>query len=261
MPPPSRSEIDQLGRRLRHSDPTVEDLKLLERVRRLYDEPLTEVIGVLVGLGLEPGSRSKTTGTIVDKLRRIPQLRLSDMQDLAGARAVVEMTRGDQDALVEQITARFENPRVVDRRARPSHGYRAVHIIAKVGGRPVEIQIRTRMQDLWAQIVERLADGWGRGIRYGEPPLDPDRRIGTITRQMIVRNLMELADDIDVLERITQLRKERGPVVQDLRSSGLPLAAPDDVAAVYAQFEQREREIRAILEALHDATASRTLGR
>jgi len=59
MPTLSRSEIGQLGRRLRDSAPTVEDLKLLDQVRSLYEEPLTEVIGVLVGLGLEPGSRSK----------------------------------------------------------------------------------------------------------------------------------------------------------------------------------------------------------
>jgi hypothetical protein len=35
------------------------------------------VIGVLVDLGLEPGSRPKTTGTTIDKLRRIPGLSLS----------------------------------------------------------------------------------------------------------------------------------------------------------------------------------------
>jgi hypothetical protein len=63
MPPLSRSQIDQLGRRLRDSDPTVEDLQLLEHVHGLYQEPLARVIGVLVDLGLEPGSRPKTTGT------------------------------------------------------------------------------------------------------------------------------------------------------------------------------------------------------
>jgi ppGpp synthetase/RelA/SpoT-type nucleotidyltranferase len=259
MPPLSRSQIDQLGRRLRGSDPTIEDLKLLERMRSLYEEPLTEVIAVLVGLGLEPGSRSKTTGTIVDKLRRIPELRLSEMQDLAGTRVVVGMTRGEQDVLVEQITARFDNPRIVDRRARPSHGYRAVHIIVRVQGRPVEIQIRTRLQDLWAQIMERLADDWGRGIRYGEPLSEPSRRVGAITRQQVVESLMDLANAVDMVEHIAQLRKEHDRIIE-IGKPEQPSAPAEDVAAVYTQFEERERRVRAILEALHDAIASRTLG-
>jgi ppGpp synthetase/RelA/SpoT-type nucleotidyltranferase len=34
---------------------------------------------------------------------------------------------------------------VIDRRINPSHGYRAVHIIAKVSGMPIEIQVRTSL--------------------------------------------------------------------------------------------------------------------
>ncbi len=45
-----------------------------------------------------------------------------------------------------------------------------MHVIATVGGRPVEIQVRTVLQHAWANTTEALADQWGRGIRYGEPP-------------------------------------------------------------------------------------------
>ncbi len=262
MFPLSRSRIDQLGRRLRGSDPTVEDLTLLEQVRSLYERPLTEVITVLLDLGLEPGSRPKTTGTIIDKLRRMPGLELSRMQDLVGARVVAEMTRGEQDRIVERIKARFVNAKVVDRRVRPSHGYRAVHIIVKVQGRPVEIQVRTRLQDLWAQIVERLADEWGRGIRYGEPPLEPTRRLGQMTRQGFVDRVMELAEEVDVVERVAQLRAEYDRLGEALQARGQALSNPEEeeMAAVTARFEERERRIRALLEGLHNATASRRLG-
>ena len=155
----SNRQLDELGDRLRVSDPTAEDLELLGQVRGLYAASLAEVTRVLVDLGLEPGSRLKTTGTLVDKLRRIPGMQLSRIQDVAGARVVAEMNREEQDRLVERVTARFDDYRVKDRRAEPSFGYRAVHIIVKVQGRPVEIQVRTHLQDLWAQIVERLADG------------------------------------------------------------------------------------------------------
>ena len=39
-----------------------------------------------------------------------------------------------------------------------------------VDGVSIEIQIRTLLQHLWADLMERLADRLGRQIRYGEPP-------------------------------------------------------------------------------------------
>src|SRR2546426_4554058 len=42
-------------------------------------------------------------------------------------------------------------------------------------GQRVEIQVRTERQNRWAQIVERLADKWGRQIRYGGDPTDFER--------------------------------------------------------------------------------------
>jgi ppGpp synthetase/RelA/SpoT-type nucleotidyltranferase len=38
-----------------------------------------------------------------------------------------------------------------DRREKPSHGYRAVHVIPRVDAHSIEIQVRTPLQDIWAQ--------------------------------------------------------------------------------------------------------------
>lgn len=146
-----------------------------------------------------------------------------------------------------------------DRRAEPSFGYRAVHVIVKVRGRPVEIQVRTRLQDLWAQIVERLADEWGRGIRYGEPPSDPTRRLREMTRQEFVDRVMQLAEEVDVVEQAAGLRMEYDHLSEELRRHGQTPADPEEMAAVYARFEERERRLRAFLERLHDVIAPRTL--
>jgi hypothetical protein len=40
-------------------------------------------------------------------------------------------------------------------------------VIIQADDIPVEVQIRTDLQDSSAQIVERLGDRWGRGLRYG----------------------------------------------------------------------------------------------
>lgn len=121
--------------------------------------------------------RAKTTQTIIEKLRREQAMALARMQDLAGIRVVGAMTLEDQDGLAAEIAARFpadpREARTVDRRARPSYGYRAVHVIVSLDGVTIEVQVRTALQHLWADLMERLADTYGRQIRYGEPPIPP----------------------------------------------------------------------------------------
>ena len=174
----SKSQIDKLGERLRDSEEvSEEDLALLQRVRAEHDSAMSTVADRLANeLGLESGTRLKTVGTIVDKLRR-EHIRLSQMQDIAGVRLVRTMGLAEQDALVDTVAGLFEGVKVVDRRERPSHGYRAVHVIATVDDRNVEIQVRTELQHLWAQVFERFADRYGRGVRYGMAPEDPEAAV------------------------------------------------------------------------------------
>ena len=68
------------------------------------------------------------------------------------------------------------------------------------------MQIRTKLQDTWAQITEKLGDAWGRGIRYGLGPDDPDREVGPegsegLKRSAIAELLAEMSDAIDLIER------------------------------------------------------------
>jgi len=258
----SNRQIDRLGNRLRTSDPTAEDLELLGQVGELYAGALAEVLRVLTDLGLEPGGRLKTVGTLVDKLRRIPEP-LSRIQDVAGARVVAEMNREEQDRLVGLITDRFDHYRVKDRRVEPSYGYRAVHVIVRVQGRPVEIQVRTHLQDLWAQIVERLADVWGRQIRYGGPPSGPDLpATGGMTRHELVEWVMELALAVHAVEQGSTMATLANRAIQEIRARGEEVPPPVEaqVALANVQIEQAERGVRESLLRLHNATELGTLG-
>lgn len=76
----------------------------------------------------------------------------------------------DQDGARFALESAFfadASPRVIDRRERPSHGYRAIHLVVLVRDRSVEIQLRTALQHLWAELCEKLADGFGSEIKYG----------------------------------------------------------------------------------------------
>ncbi len=180
MPAPlplSRSQIEKLGKRLVASErPAREDLLLLHELQIAYRDVLSAAAErVRSNLPYVPVSRVKTQGTTIDKLRLNGGSWLSSIQDLAGMRIVADVTRGEQDALVSSLVALFADepraPKVIDRRASPSSGYRAVHVVAYPGGVQVEIQVRTRWQHQWAEMYERLADRLGRGIRYGQPPV------------------------------------------------------------------------------------------
>ncbi len=72
----------------------------------------------------------------------------------------------------------------MDRRTNPSHGYRAVHIIVATHGVSVEIQVRTALQDLWAQLSERLADVVDSSIKYGGGTLEDRRWLALISENI-----------------------------------------------------------------------------
>jgi ppGpp synthetase/RelA/SpoT-type nucleotidyltranferase len=159
--PLSASQVQKLGDRLRKSEsPSPDDRELLHGVLLAHEPAMTEVARALdEELGLANTTRLKTEGTLLDKLRR-EKSNLARVDDIAGVRIHAVADRIEQDEVVARIAAPFPEHEVKDRRANPSHGYRAVHVIVRVGGRRVEVQIRTRLQDAWAQIVERFADSW-----------------------------------------------------------------------------------------------------
>ena len=150
------SAVDRLGERLRRGI-NAADLTALDSYRRGFLPAYDVVVDrIRAELGLEASGRpAKSTSAIVDKLRR-GTMRLTQMQDIAGCRIVVPDIPM-QGRLIATLDQMFEVT-VVDRRAQPSHGYRAVHAIVAYLDKRVEIQIRTEMQQRWAEASEKAAD-------------------------------------------------------------------------------------------------------
>lgn len=164
----SNSQIDKIGDRLRSNDIDADCLRKLEVFRELYigaykyvEDMLENKLGVPI-----TGRPSKSTVAIVEKLKR-ETIRLNQIQDIAGCRALVNGLT-EQDGLVESLLVLFPEVDVDDKRRAPTNGYRAVHVIVWKNGRPVEIQVRTRLQHAWAEISEKIADAHGHDIKYGK---------------------------------------------------------------------------------------------
>jgi ppGpp synthetase/RelA/SpoT-type nucleotidyltranferase len=203
----SRSKMDKLGVRL-VADPTCiaeEDYELLERILGCYQASLDLAQMRLQDLGIRATTRVKSTSTLVEKLVRQQSMKMKGIQDIAGGRIVLDGGRLTQDHVVMQVVAAFPSeqrpPRVIDRRATPTAGYRAVHVVVHHLDLPIEIQVRTLLQDSWAQIVERLGDVWGRGLRYDEDFAGSETVIaGDVTRATVMQQCREVSEAIHIFE-------------------------------------------------------------
>lgn len=167
----TKTQIDKLGERLKAGPTTDDDIQLLETFRRSFMDAYAFVaIKIHDSLGVTPTARPlKSTRSIIDKLRR-ERTRLSTMQDIAGCRFTVSDIRAQDDLaakLAELLGNSGVNVRSIDRRQNPSHGYRAIHMVAGLHDRYVEIQIRTELQHQWAEMCESLADRFGNELKYG----------------------------------------------------------------------------------------------
>jgi ppGpp synthetase/RelA/SpoT-type nucleotidyltranferase len=164
----SKTQVDRLGERLKKGSPSEDDLRLLDQYRRSFGAAYDNVIKILRDvLHSEPTGRpAKSTGSIIEKLRR-ESIRLSQVQDIAGCRIVVTDILAQDEAVGLLLSGFPDTVRIMDRRINPSYGYRAVHVIMESSGKPVEIQVRTYLQHVWAELSEVLSDVVDSNIKYG----------------------------------------------------------------------------------------------
>jgi putative GTP pyrophosphokinase len=170
----SRSQLEKLGDRLRDGLLTLIDLRqlraFLQTLEPFAEETFSQIRDLETdaeGLQFAQTTRRnvKTTRSIIAKLRR-QTTKLVQIQDLVGCRIVVPDII-DQNEWLDALTRLFPRAEVVDRRGRPQNGYRAVHVIVRDNGYRFEVQLRSVLQDRWANVVEKIADRHGIDIKYG----------------------------------------------------------------------------------------------
>ena len=159
-------EIDALGERLRQ-DAAPEVREVYGDYMGFLNELRTGLLAELRELapGYEVNSRLKRLETVAAKLRRRPELRLSQMPDVVGCR-VIAPNRDAQIAIVERLASAYEVHQLDDKSDDPKFGYRAVHLDIRYGEIFAEVQVQTRNQHLWQTVSEQVA-GYDISIKYG----------------------------------------------------------------------------------------------
>lgn len=273
--PASKSQLSRLGERLAAGAPAAGDEDLYLAFLDAYDRVQAELVGALRAVDwqeqmpflppLDVAGRTKTRDTLLEKLRRSPEVKLPYVRDVAGVRIVGDMTLTDQRLLAQLLVAVFGG-QIVDRLAEPQSGYRALHVVVTFAGLPVEIQVRTRAQHVWAEVFERLADRWGRQIRYGGPPDDPqapgaiDDGMSLEARAELISQLQDLSlgwfDQVErTLNEIAALQAgatDEGPIGDAVRRVSpvkkLPAEEAAELREWLTQITEPAREARREVE-------------
>jgi len=185
-------------------------------------------------LGLEPSGRpSKSTSSIIEKLQR-ETIRLTQAQDIAGCRVIVTDIN-EQERVVAALRGLFPAASIVDRRAAPSYGYRAVHAIVEENGMTVEVQIRTTLQHLWAELSEKFSDVMDPAIKYGGG--EGEVRELLLERSGLVSRLERL--ELEMLAPGKSVTEEHRTELEDLKVDMAKSLA--DLTSMAGRFSRRER--------------------
>lgn len=170
----TRSRIKSAGKRIVNGNNTEHDNEVIENFRASHAYLLNTFQSNLrnhsSGRRRSIGQRLKRRETIVDKLKREPNMPLYAMQEIAGCRLVFDDSYTLYSVRESMHSARFRHSLrhekdKYDYIKRPkSTGYRGVHDVyeynvSSVGGTPwnglnIEIQYRTLPQHAWATAVE-----------------------------------------------------------------------------------------------------------
>lgn len=179
VPNYSKGQIDRAGDALLKNESDEKAQLILSEWRACHAYPINTFQSTLrdkvAALHLKNtlvAQRLKRLPTIIDKLRRYPDMKLSRMQDIGGVRVVLEtisdVRKIENSYRVKSANSRFEHKLVGEKDyikyPRSEDGYRSVHLIysyknrvaSQYEGLRIEMQIRTKLQHIWATSVETM---------------------------------------------------------------------------------------------------------
>lgn len=264
MPLPcSSNQLKRYGKLLIEGEIPDEMLDGWSQVLVAFEEYGGQVQALLRGLPhvAQCVMRLKTNTTLRDKLRRLPTHPLARVDDFVGCRVLVPGIIEQREVVTSAVTALEASGHAVtakdrlwseSQEHRPSFGYRAVHLVAIKEQMRCEVQIRTRLQHTWAEVVERLGDKWGRELRYGEPILQGDELfLGDLTRSGYHKLLLAVSGVIEEYERRALVIEDAEVTLESVRLTARAYEE-DEIEVLSQEVESMKVDCRATLDQLGD---------
>ena len=188
VPQESKSQINRAGKLLVQEDTVSQDLvwalDLANRWRACHAYPINTFQATLRTklrrYAHDPiaAQRLKRMPTIIDKLRRYPAMKLTTMQDIGGVRAILDSVKdvyklADEYRKSSRLAHTLTDQKDYIQHPRSEDGYRSIHLIYRYknklapsyDGLRVEMQIRTKLQHIWATAVETMGTFLGQALK------------------------------------------------------------------------------------------------
>ncbi len=193
-------DVNKVGNILRKPDIPEEEfnkaIEILNKWRAIHSYPLhifqmtLENASKKFNKGSLTAQRLKRSNSIINKLNRSyagrsPSMNLSQMQDIAGCRAIVSNVKIARKLYNDYYLKGNLKHRKVGKKDYVSEpkqdGYRSLHVIYEFksdkgkneyNGLRVEVQIRSKLQHLWSTAVETVDFFTRQAIKFNEGRLD-----------------------------------------------------------------------------------------
>ena len=265
-------------------------IKIINEWRMAHAFPLNTMQMRLRNKALEIDRRSpfvsqriKRLPALESKLRRLKNVKLSQMQDIGGCRAVVASKNR-----VESLSSSFRSGRIRHQLERVNNyiisptrdGYRSLHLIyqynsdrnPQYNGQRIEIQLRTRLQHAWATAVETVDSFTSQGLKINLGRADYARFFSLMGAwiahsektnpvpntpselDVLIKELRELSIHLNIEDRLKAFRasvKYLQPggykyhiLDLDLHQKKVRITSYDELAKASTDYAQLEQEYR-----------------
>lgn len=211
--------------------------------------------------------RTKRLSSIKSKLSRLDWLKLSEMQDIAGCRAIVSSVENVKE-LVELYKRKYANHMYdfgTDYISKPkSDGYRSHHLIFRYSdakhpeleGLRVEMQFRSNLQHAWATAVETADIFYQTGLKSHRAQPEWGRFFTLAGAAIAIK---------EGTRNVPKTSKDKSELVKELRKSAADLDVKHKLTAfgqtlnVIGETDIKHRDIKFILLLLNPSIGSEEL--
>ena len=232
----TKSQIDKAGKILRQENPDKEKLKeaidIVNKWRSLHVGHLEAQLDMIclmaeeIDLQAVYARRLKKIKSIKNKLKRQPNMSLSTMQDIGGIRLICSSLNAV--GKLEKLYLKKDSLKKIDNyiETPKKDGYRGIHAsyVSEKELINMELQIRTKLQHIWATASETTKLITGHELKFGEGEADWKRffalmsslfamQEGTPTipdtptnRQALINEIKELNERNKFVDKFEELR-------------------------------------------------------
>lgn len=184
-----KAEVNRAGKILASVKPDTDDwlwaYEVLANWRACHGYPINTFQSLLrtrlkeIDKNAIVAQRLKRAPSVITKLQRFSSMKLSQMQDIGGLRAVVGSIARVRKLEAVYREGKFKHELVslknyIDQPK--SDGYRSIHLVYKYtnnhapeyNGLLLELQLRTKLQHAWATAVETMSTFLGQALKSGQ---------------------------------------------------------------------------------------------